>query len=143
MRLAEAYELNEFTAGDRLDIGPFGVETGALPHFVPNAGFRLTADGTVLMYTGATGPSPSVVELARGADLMLAKATYVEQVPESSTGFLTSARQAGEQASAAGVKRLLTHLWPGTDPAAARQAAGLAYDGRIGIAAAGLAVDPT
>jgi ribonuclease BN (tRNA processing enzyme) len=144
MHLGEACEVHEFVPGERLIIGPFNVETRALPHFIPNAGFRLTADGTVLMYTGDTGPSRSVVELAGGADLLLAEATYLEQVPENSTGLLSSARQAGEQASEAAVKRLLlTHLWPGTNPAAALARAGRAYDGWIGIAAPGVAVDLT
>jgi ribonuclease BN (tRNA processing enzyme) len=144
MHLGEACAVQEFVAGDRLVIGPFDVETRALPHFVPNAGFRLTADGTVLMYTGDTGPSLSVVELAGGADLLLAEATYLEQVPENSAGFLSSAGQAGEQASKAAVKRLLlTHLWPGTNPAAALAMAGRAYNGWIGIAGPGVAVDLT
>lgn len=144
MHLGEACEVQEFVAGDRLVIGPFDVETRALPHFVPNAGFRLTADGTVLMYTGDTGPSLRVIELAEGADLLLAEATYLERVPDNSAGLLSSARQAGEQASKAAVKRLLlTHLWPGTNPAAALAMAGRAYDGWIGIAGPRVAVDLT
>jgi len=144
MQLAQTYELQEFAAGDRLDIGPFDVETRGLPHFVPNVGFRLTAERTVLMYTGDSGPSPRIVELARGADLLLAEATFVEHVPEMAVGLLASARQAAEQASEAGAKRLLlTHLWPGTDPAEALRVAGLAYDGWIGISGAGLVVDLT
>jgi ribonuclease BN (tRNA processing enzyme) len=70
--LTDAYVLHEFTAGDQLDIGPFGAQTRALPHSVPNAGVRLTAGGRVLVYTGDTGPCPDVVDLARGADLFVA-----------------------------------------------------------------------
>lgn len=55
--LADAYALGEFSAGDRFEVGPFLVDTWALPHFVPNAGLRLTAGGRVLAYTGDTGPS--------------------------------------------------------------------------------------
>jgi ribonuclease BN (tRNA processing enzyme) len=36
---------------------------------------------------------------------------------------------------------LLTHLLPGTDPAAARAAARHGYDGEVGIAAAGSVID--
>jgi ribonuclease BN (tRNA processing enzyme) len=144
MRLEEVYKLYEFSAGNRLGIGPFDIQTRALPHFVPNVGFRVIADSNVLMYTGDSGPSPSVVELARDADLMLAEATFIEQVPKMATGFLSSARQAAEQASEAGAKRLLlTHLWPGTDAAEAMRVAGLVYDGWIGIATAGVVVDLT
>jgi ribonuclease BN (tRNA processing enzyme) len=96
----------------------------------------------VLTYTGDSGPSPKVVALARDADLLLAEATYVDRVPTDAQPFLTSARQAGRQATDAGARQLLlTHLWPGTDPAAARAAAGDGYRGEIGTAAADLALD--
>ena len=140
--LAGASVLREFSAGCRLDIGPFRAETRLLPHWVPNAGLRLTADGSVLVYTGDSGPSRQVAELARDADLLLAEATYVDHVPESSRPYLSSARQAGRQAVAAGARRLLlTHLWPGTDPSAALAAAGAEYDGDIGVATADLVLD--
>jgi hypothetical protein len=50
--LADACALREFTAGHRFEVGPFQVDTWALPHFDPNAGVRLTADGHVLAYMG-------------------------------------------------------------------------------------------
>ncbi|NYF57936.1 ribonuclease BN (tRNA processing enzyme) [Micromonospora purpureochromogenes] len=140
--LAAAYVLHEITVGSRLDIGPFRAQTRLLPHWVPNAGVRLAAGDRVLAYTGDTGPSPDVVELARDADLLLAEATYVDEVPEDSRRYLSSARQVGRQAADAGVRHLLlTHLWPGTDPAAARAAAGDRYDGEIGAATADLVRD--
>ncbi|MEU0485153.1 MBL fold metallo-hydrolase [Streptosporangium sp. NPDC006013] len=140
--LTDAYVLHEFTAGDSLDIGPFRARTRLLPHSVPNAGIRLTAGERVLAYTGDTGPSPDVVDLARGADLLLAEATYADRVPEDSRRHLSSARQAGRQAKEAGARHLLlTHLQPGTDATAAQAAAGAEYDGEIGIAASGLAID--
>jgi ribonuclease BN (tRNA processing enzyme) len=140
--LAGAYDLREFSAGRHLDIGPFRAGTRLLPHWVPNAGLRLSAGGRVLMYTGDCGPGPEVAELARHADLLLAEATYVDQVPEDSRAYLSSARDAGQRAAQAGAGRLLlTHLWPGTDPAAARAAAAAAYAGDIGVATAGLVVE--
>jgi hypothetical protein len=78
--LASAYTLHEFTAGHRLEVGPFQVDTWALPHFVPNAGMRLTADGHVLAYTGDTGPSPDIATMALDADVLLAEATFPEHV---------------------------------------------------------------
>jgi ribonuclease BN (tRNA processing enzyme) len=116
-------------------IGPFDVQTRMLPHFVPNAGLRLAAGGHVIAYTGDTGPSPAVVELARGADLLIAEATYVDEVPADSARYLSSARQAGRDAAAAGVARLLlTHLQPGTDPAASQEAAAAPFHGPIDVA---------
>jgi ribonuclease BN (tRNA processing enzyme) len=140
--LTDAYVLHEFAAGSRLDLGPFRAQTRLLPHSLPNAGIRLTAGGRVLAYTGDTGPSLDVVDLARGADLFLAEATFVDHVPEDSRRSLTSAGQAGRQAQGADVGRLLlTHLQPGTDATAAQAAAGAGYHGQIGIATPGLIVD--
>ncbi|SEH01750.1 Ribonuclease BN, tRNA processing enzyme [Nonomuraea solani] len=99
--LAGAYVLHEFTAGDRLDLGPFRARTCRLPHSVPNAGVQLAAGERVLAYTGDSGPSPALVDLARGADLLLAESTFVDQVPQDSRGHLSSAYQAGRQAEQA------------------------------------------
>jgi ribonuclease BN (tRNA processing enzyme) len=135
--LADAYVLHEFAAGEDFSIGPFRAETRLLPHSVPNAGVRLVADGRVLAYTGDTGPSLEVVALARGADLLLAEATYVNQVPDDLQPHLSSARDAGRQAAQAGAKHLtLTHLWLGTEREAARAAARHGYDGPIDVAIA-------
>jgi ribonuclease BN (tRNA processing enzyme) len=140
--LDDAYIVYEFAAGSWLDIGPFRAQTRLLPHSVPNAGVRLAAGNSVLVYTGDNGPSPDMMDLARDADLLLAEATFVDRVPEEMRSYLTSARQAGRQAADAGARRLLlTHLQPGTDPAAARAAAGDSYDRPIGIATADLVVD--
>jgi ribonuclease BN (tRNA processing enzyme) len=140
--LTDAYVLHEFNAGSGFDIGPFRAQTRLLPHWVPNAGLRLTAGDRVLAYTGDSGPGQDVVDLARGADLLLAEATYVDDVPEHSRGYLTSARRAGRQATAAGVRHLvLTHLWPGTDATSAQAAAEDGYDGEIAIATSGRVFD--
>jgi ribonuclease BN (tRNA processing enzyme) len=140
--LAASYVLHEFTPGSRLDIGPFRAETRLLPHWLPNAGIRLAAGDRVLAYTGDTGPSPDVVELARDADLLVAEASYVDQVPEDSQRYLSSARQAGRHASDAGTGQLLlTHLLPGTDQATARAAAAGGYAGQVSVAVADLVID--
>ena len=141
--LADAYVLREFTAGHRFEVGPFRVDTWALPHFVPNAGLRLTAGGRVLAYTGDTGPSPDIAVMAREADVLLAEATFPDRVPSARDApFLSTAGQAGQHAADAGAGRLvLTHLWPGTDPAAARTAARRAYPADLDVAAPGMIID--
>lgn len=77
------------------------------------------------------------------ADLLLAEATFVEQASEAASAYHTNARQAGRQAmEAQGGRLVLTHLWPGNDPVAARRVAGEAFAGPIETASAGLVVDP-
>jgi ribonuclease BN (tRNA processing enzyme) len=133
--LDDAFTLRAFTAGGRFEVGPFVVDTWALPHFVPNAGLRLTSGGRVLAYTGDTGPCRELAELARDADLFLAEATYPDQVPAADARYLSSARQAGEYATRADAGRLmLTHLWPGTLRVRAEEAARGAYDGDVEVA---------
>jgi ribonuclease BN (tRNA processing enzyme) len=133
--LDDTLVLRPFRSGGRFEIGPFTVDTWALPHFVPNAGLRLTSGGRVLAYTGDTGPCREIVDLARDADLFLAEATYPDQVPAADARYLSSARQAGEHATAAGAAHLmLTHLWPGTLPSQAKRAARETYEGEIDVA---------
>jgi ribonuclease BN (tRNA processing enzyme) len=142
--LDDACRLHEFEAGAAFDLGPFRARTSLLPHWVPNAGVRLSAGGRVLTYTGDCGPSPALIDLARDADLLLAEATHLDPVPADSGAYQTSARLAGRQARQAGVKRLLlTHLWPGTDPAAMVAEAGQEYDGPVDVAVTGLVAELT
>lgn len=141
--LGAAYTLHAFRPGERFGVGPFTVDTLALPHFVPNAGLRLSAGGTVLAYTGDTGPSHEVARLARGADLFLSEATFPYEVPDPGDApYLLTAHGAGQYAARAGAGRLLlTHLWPGTDEGVALGAAGKTYDGPVAVATTGLVVD--
>jgi ribonuclease BN (tRNA processing enzyme) len=142
--LRGTFAVAEFAAGDRFEVGPFRVESFELPHWVPNAGVRLMADGRVLAYTGDTGPSPAIVELAGGVDLFLAEASYPlpEQVPARAADYLSNARQAGEDAARSGAGRLLlTHLLPGTAPGQAKAAARAVFDGEVRVARGGVAAD--
>jgi ribonuclease BN (tRNA processing enzyme) len=62
----------------------------------------------VLAYSGDTGPTPALVELARDADVFLCEATLRE--PEGEPHGHLTADEAREIAAAAGARRLLlTH----------------------------------
>src|SRR6476469_2120386 len=140
--LAGACELHAFEAGEAFRIGPFAIASRALPHSIANAGFRISAGGLSMTYTGDAGPTDDLVDLAGGTDLLLAEATYVEAVPSGNHGVLNSALEVGRQARRAGAARLmLTHLLPGTDPARSRTAASRTFGERIDVAAPGVIVD--
>ena len=137
--LDPGYTLHELDGGEPLRFGPFAAETRLLPHYLPNLGLRLEAGGRVLAYTGDTGPSPEVGRLARDADLLLAEATYADEVPADSREHLSSAAVAGEHAAVAGARRLLlVHLQPGTDPEAALAAARSRCKAEVLVAVPGL-----
>jgi ribonuclease BN (tRNA processing enzyme) len=137
-----SYDLREFTPGDSFPIGVLQAYTWLLPHWETNAGLRLVGGDRVLAYTGDTGPSADLAALADRADLLLADATHPERVPDRHAGNLSSAAEVGRYAEQAQVSQvLLTHLWPGTDPAAALAAAGRGYTGLLGVAEPGLVVE--
>ena len=125
-RLALAYDVDGGPITDVFDVvrvgvgdwsvGPFSVRTARTAHPVECHAVRLTAGGRSLVYTGDTGPSAAVEELARGADVLLAEASFPD-VPGSPPGLHLTGREAGELAAAAGVGRLLvTHVPAWVDP---------------------------
>ncbi|MFC7550187.1 MBL fold metallo-hydrolase [Plantactinospora sp. GCM10030261] len=140
--LDPAYELREFEPGAELSVGGLRATTWSLPHWVPNAGVRFEADGSTVAWTGDTGPSPDLVVLARDVDLLIAEATYADEMPERHAGYLSTAAEVGRYAAEAGARRVvLAHRWPGTDPETLLTAARQAYDGPVSVAAPGLTVD--
>jgi ribonuclease BN (tRNA processing enzyme) len=118
-----------------LQIGPFSVTFAKTRHAVETYAVRAVAGGRVLVYTADTGPSDDVASFARGADLLIAEATFQEAVNPAPDVHMTGA-EAGALATAAGAGRLaLTHIPPGLDRGvSARQAAGR-YAGEIVLAA--------
>jgi ribonuclease BN (tRNA processing enzyme) len=126
------------------EVGPFRLESEPLPHFVPNAGVRLTADGLTVSYTGDTGPDAALTDLGRDADLYIAEASDRFQAgayqPTNPQMHLT-ARQAGEAAAAAKARRLLlTHFWPDNDREASRRSASQVYSGEVLLAEEGMVI---
>ena len=119
-RLALAYDLDGDGLTDVFDfvpvgpgsfpLGPFEVTLARTAHPIECYAIRLSAGGRSLVYTGDTGPCERVVELARGADLLLAEAAHPPG-PGLPPGLHLTGREAGEHAAAAGVGRLLlTHV---------------------------------
>jgi ribonuclease BN (tRNA processing enzyme) len=128
------------------ELGPFRLESWSLPHYVPNAGVRLSTSELVLAYTGDTGPDPALAEVGREADLFIVDATDRYQqagtAPGAEAPMNLTAREAGEAATAAGAHSLLlTHFWPGNDRERSRAAAAEAFSGEILIADEGAVID--
>jgi ribonuclease BN (tRNA processing enzyme) len=73
-------------------------------------GFRASANGTVIGYSGDSGPNDNLTEIARNADLFVCEATLLQPNPEGGTRGHLSAEEAIEAFEAGGAKRLLlTH----------------------------------
>jgi ribonuclease BN (tRNA processing enzyme) len=140
--LSRSVELTEVGDGDVCELGPFRIEAALLPHHITNVGFRISASGHVVAYTGDSGDAAERVTLAKAADVLVVEATYNDDVPRHQARFLSSAAQAARLSLAAQVDHtLLTHHLPGRPVApwlAAARAEGL---GSVLAAAAGMSVD--
>ena len=117
-------------------VGPFELTFARMAHPVPTYAVRVARPGgPSLVYSGDTGPSPALIELARGADLLLCEASFVDGEPAAAGMHLTGA-QAGAHAAAAGVGRLLiTHVPPWNSREAAVAEAMTTYAGPVEAAA--------
>jgi len=99
-----------------------------LPHYtLETYGFRLSVDGKTIAYSGDSGPSERLAELARDSDLFVCEATLDRGEDDGQPRGHLSAEEALAAAEDASVKRLLlTHR-----PAELPVPAGIerAYDG--------------
>ena len=122
-------------------IGPFAVTTGHVAHPVETFAFRFEHGGHALTYSGDTGESPALVELARSADVFLCEAGFPD-LPDLPPNLHLCGRQAGEHAARAGAGRLiLTHLAPDYDPEESLAGAAGAFGGPVSLAAPGQVLD--
>jgi ribonuclease BN (tRNA processing enzyme) len=102
-----AFTLHEYEPDGRVEIVGFELEARRVPHYTLEAyGFRVSTDGTLLAYSGDTGPGEIVRTLAEGADLFLCEATLATPDRDGPPrGHLT----AEEAQSFADGRLLLTH----------------------------------
>jgi ribonuclease BN (tRNA processing enzyme) len=97
----------------------------------------VSAHGKTVAYTGDTGPTPALDELARNADLFLAEASF-RAVDDNPPDLHLTGTDGGSAAARAGAKRLvLTHVPPWFDPEDALAEATAVYDGPIELARCG------
>lgn len=126
-------------AREPVSVGPFTIHAARAAHPVESYCVRVTADGRSLTYSGDTGPTPRLVELARGTDVALFEASFVGE--GNPGGMHLSGADAGRAATAAGAGRLvLTHHVAWNDPATVLAEAVAHFDGPIEQAHPGLRI---
>ncbi|MHA6629661.1 MBL fold metallo-hydrolase [Pseudonocardia sichuanensis] len=144
--LTDVFTFHPLTDGGSATVAGVRLTARRVDHPCEAYALRVEVDGRSLVYSGDTGPCASLVELARGADVLLCEATWPHLVPgtdrEQPPGVHLSGRQAGEHAAAAGVGRLLlTHVpawFSGEDLLAEAKAA---FDGPVELVAPDRAYD--
>lgn len=117
-------------------IGDVVLRTAPVDHPCAAFALRVEHEGRSLVYSGDTGPCAALVELARGADVLLCEATWPHRA-DAPPGVHLSGTQAGEHATAAGVgSLLLTHVAPWSDPEELRAEAEAAFAGPVDVVVA-------
>lgn len=147
-RLVDQLAVRVWQAGEPVQVGPLTLTPVAVHHPVPAFGVRVSGPSeddpdrtVVLAYTGDTDACEGVDALARGADLLLSEAAFVEGRDDAIRGIHLTGRRAGEAAARGGSGGLLlTHVpaWNSTDAAVleARQV----YAGPVEAARSGMTV---
>jgi phosphoribosyl 1,2-cyclic phosphodiesterase len=120
--LPAAIRHTEIRPGARFTVGDLDVTTAPLNHPGGAIGYRLAWDGGALVYAcdvepRAGGHDPALVDLARGADLLIIDAQYLPEEYPAKVGWGHGTYEdAAEVAAAAEVGELvLTHHDPGRD----------------------------
>lgn len=134
--MSAEFDFHEYD-GTPIRLGPFTVHVSPVVHPIAAYGMRIETDSGVLVYSGDTGPCQELVDLAAGADLLLAESAFVESGANPVDLHLTG-KQAGAAAAEAGVARLvLTHIPPWHDPQVCLAEAREVYDGPLEAAEVG------
>ena len=91
--------------------GHYSIRTAPTQHTPQSLAYRIENNsGKTVVISGDTGFSEPVIQLAKGADVLILEAAFPDDCPVE--GHLTPS-MAGRMASLAGVKRLvLTHFYP-------------------------------
>ncbi len=114
---ARTFRMREFRDGEPFEAAGFRVVPRRVLHYHLVAfGFRVSANGTVLAYSGDSGPDPVLAELARDADLFLCEATLDIPKPEGGIRGHLATSEADEAFRASNAKRLLLTHRPSERP---------------------------
>jgi ribonuclease BN (tRNA processing enzyme) len=131
--MSEVFDFHTVKPGT-FEIGPLTVHTERVRHPVEAYGIRVEHGGRSLTYSGDTGVTETLDELARDTDLFLCEAAFTlgkENIPD----LHLNGREAGESATRAGARRLLlTHIPPWTDPQTNLGDARAAFTGPVELA---------
>ncbi|MCP4692847.1 MAG: MBL fold metallo-hydrolase [Desulfobacterales bacterium] len=118
---------------DRREYEAFTVESAPMAHNDESLAYRVAGrDGASVVYSGDTDFCDELIDLARGADLLICESSLPDDMKVR--GHLTPSL-AGKIASLAGVRKLvLTHFYPECDLVDIEKECRKTYDGPLTLA---------
>ncbi|MEV1132458.1 cyclic nucleotide-degrading phosphodiesterase [Rhodococcus coprophilus] len=137
--VSDTLDVRTIVEGEPIRFGTLEITPARMQHPPEAYGFRVTSDsGRTLVYTGDTGMCDAVVDLARGADVLLSEASWTHSPGERPEGIHLSGTEAGQIATRAGVgELLLTHIPPWTSREDVIAEAKAEYSGPVHAVSAG------
>ena len=106
-----AFAITEYETGQRFDIGSLTIVPHAVGHYVPAWSMDITGPaGERVVYAGDMGPSEMVVDLARGAELLILEATLESSTTDDARRGHIDTAEAIDHVRRAGVRQgVLVH----------------------------------
>lgn len=138
----------EIDAGPVYETSEWKVRAVRVDHLPGSLGFRLDTQDRSIVFSGDTRPCPALVELARGADLLIHEVFFSPEFESSGAPYgrhrefvhpdwinrvrHTKPHEVGKIAAEAGVKKLvLTHLWSNEGEERLKQEVAAYFSGEI------------
>ena len=141
--IENAFELEEYAADSRPEVGSVRLAFHPVPHFTETFAIcaASTNGGGRLAYGADCSPTEEIVEFAKGVDLLLMEATLPRPERTGMRGHLTPA-EAGDHARRAEARRLvLTHISDELDELWARDQASETFGADVDVAREGAVYD--
>ena len=139
--IENAFEIQEYGAGDRVEVGPIEAKFHPVPHFIDTFAISLGSDGSRVVFGADSRPGEELVEIARDADLLFVEGTLPRPERTGVRGHMTP-EEAGDHAKQAGVKRVvITHISDELGDEWARTEAERGFGGSVEIAREGATYD--
>jgi ribonuclease BN (tRNA processing enzyme) len=133
------FDLRKLEGGEKLELGPFEIETAVTNHPVATVAVLVSADHRSLAYSADTGPGGGFPAIAEKGEILLCEATYLYE--GQGPPIHLASRQAAEIAEQAGARRLiLTHRFPSCDEAIWLEEAQSVFSGHLEPAKPGLEI---
>ncbi len=132
---SDTFDVRTWVTGQPVDIE--GVQVTPMPVVHPAAEshalrVQSSTTGRVLAFSGDSGMTDSLVDVARDASVFLCEAAWGASSAGKAAGMHLSGAEAGEIARRAGVDKLvLVHIQPWSDPQETLAAARSEFDGEV------------
>jgi len=108
-----AFDITEYETGQVFRVGPLTVTPHAVGHYVPAWSMDIRGpEGERIVYAGDMGPSEMVVELARGAEVLILEATLETGATDDARRGHLDTPEAIDHVRRSGVTQgILVHYW--------------------------------